>query len=332
MSKRPRDLVVEIPEFSDDDDEELFRPTTFARTATITPATAEVKLTPLGTAVFPLLSTATLPNDQEEITMTLEEKDFRINIHLRNSQGQTLPLFLHSHQIGKIATILRQSEKFYLRGHYNNGTGSLAVHVAAKANRLLGSFEKNPLWDLLEKTWGTNFTRIRKVTPQAAFTPIDRTFEDSTLQRLGIAVPTPSPDNITVKSCPPDQRDDAYHFFHDEEEEDDQEDVETVKVEISEPDWEQQTKLLEQMFEDNQNKSSILPAFAMPSQLAHLHLFPHQIEGIRWLVHQERNNLPASWFTRTADNQWRDKITGSVISQRPKPIRGSILADDMGLG
>lgn len=112
-----------------------------------------------------------------------------------------------------------------------------------------------------------------------------------------------------------------------------EDDVETVHVDIEEPDWENQHEELEKMFDEQVGSQlSELPKYKMPPELAHVKLFDYQVAGIRWLVHQELNQGIPSWFTEEGYRTWRDKITSSVWHQRPSPVRGGILADDMGLG
>lgn len=124
---------------------------------------------------------------------------------------------------------------------------------------------------------------------------------------------------------PPDF--DAYELFRTFFEEDD---VETVQVDMEEPDWANQHAELERMF-DEQLASQIsgLPAYDMPPQLSHLKLFDYQVAGIRWLIHQERNKGIPSWFTEEGPRAWRDKITGTMFSHRPSPVKGGILADGL---
>lgn len=112
-----------------------------------------------------------------------------------------------------------------------------------------------------------------------------------------------------------------------------EDDVDTVHVEMSEPDWEFQKDSLEEMFDTILAKQlDNLPDYDMPPQLAHMKLFDYQILGIRFMLHSElRNGIP-SWFTQEGPWTWRDKITGTTFQRRPNPVRGCILADDMGLG
>jgi hypothetical protein len=112
-------------------------------------------------------------------------------------------------------------------------------------------------------------------------------------------------------------------FFHEQDD-----DMEAIHVEITEPDWENQHQALEAMFDDAlANQIADLPAFEMPPQLRHLKLFPYQIEGIQWLINQERSNDVPSWFQKEGPRTWLDTITGSTFHFKPRPVRGGILAD-----
>lgn len=104
--------------------------------------------------------------------------------------------------------------------------------------------------------------------------------------------------------------------------------VDTMPVEMSEPDWENQKDDLERMFDQQlAEQCAHLPAHDMPRQLSHMKLFEYQITGIRWLIHAERRTDIPAWFTADEPGTWRDKITGSTWYRRPSPVRGGILAD-----
>jgi hypothetical protein len=78
-----------------------------------------------------------------------------------------------------------------------------------------------------------------------------------------------------------------------------------------------------------------IPDYPMPRLLENLHLFDHQVAGIRWLIHQEKQEIP-SYITEKRDaygnRKWECAITKTLLHQRPKDLLGGILADDMGLG
>jgi hypothetical protein len=107
-------------------------------------------------------------------------------------------------------------------------------------------------------------------------------------------------------------------------------------VELSEQDWLQQKDALDDMF-DEQARAQLenLPNYQMPALhlKSRLKLFEHQVQGIRWLIHQEKQDLP-SYFERQVRNgrtSWMCKITRTRYKTKPHGMKGGILADDMGL-
>jgi len=64
-------------------------------------------------------------------------------------------------------------------------------------------------------------------------------------------------------------------------------------------------------------------------------LYPHQLQGLSFLVQRESDEgLPPFW-TEANERGARvffNSITSSSRAQRPAPVRGGVLADDMGLG
>jgi SNF2 family DNA or RNA helicase len=75
-----------------------------------------------------------------------------------------------------------------------------------------------------------------------------------------------------------------------------------------------------------------LPEYPMPELLDTVHLYDHQIAGIRWLIHQEQETIP-SYFSENVSARgrktWKCAITTSTQTQMPKAVRGGIMADDM---
>ena len=92
-------------------------------------------------------------------------------------------------------------------------------------------------------------------------------------------------------------------------------------------------KELDLIFEKQaREKLDNVPRYAMPSQFRPgLTLFDHQIEGIRWLVHQERSGGAEAFFTETRNvngtKGWRCIISEKLRTEPPKRSKGSILAD-----
>ncbi|KAL4203337.1 hypothetical protein AMTRI_Chr01g127380 [Amborella trichopoda] len=72
-----------------------------------------------------------------------------------------------------------------------------------------------------------------------------------------------------------------------------------------------------------------------PSETIVSELFPHQKEGLGWLVHRENSSeLPPFWEEREIGGKkiFFNVLTNYQTYDRPEPIRGGIFADDMGLG
>uniref|UniRef100_A0A7N0TAB6 DNA/RNA helicase protein n=1 Tax=Kalanchoe fedtschenkoi TaxID=63787 RepID=A0A7N0TAB6_KALFE len=78
-------------------------------------------------------------------------------------------------------------------------------------------------------------------------------------------------------------------------------------------------------------KKDELEVMEPPKELIKSELFQHQKEGLGWLVGRENSEaLPPFW--EEADGSYRNQLTGGKTNVRPEPLRGGILADDMGMG
>jgi SNF2-related domain len=108
-------------------------------------------------------------------------------------------------------------------------------------------------------------------------------------------------------------------------------------LELSEKDWMEQKDALDELF-DEQSRSQLanLPQYPMPALFVRnkVKLFRHQVAGIRWLVHQEKQDLPSYFESdpRNGRTGWKCKITKTRFANKPQGMKGGILADDMGLG
>ena len=101
-------------------------------------------------------------------------------------------------------------------------------------------------------------------------------------------------------------------------------------------DWNAQQAALDKMF-DNQLKDKYkkLPKIAMPNCLQNITLIDYQIQGIKWLVKRETDASPAPFYKKRKEKgqvMHLCEITQSSQPEPPKPIRGSLLCDEMGLG
>jgi rubrerythrin len=105
-----------------------------------------------------------------------------------------------------------------------------------------------------------------------------------------------------------------------------------LEVEMTNVDWADAHEELDQMF-DQQTKNRLeqLPDYAMPPQLQNLELFDYQKDGIRWLIHQERNESAISPFVKeifqNGTKKWICTITRCIFTSPPKGICGGVLAD-----
>jgi hypothetical protein len=104
-------------------------------------------------------------------------------------------------------------------------------------------------------------------------------------------------------------------------------------VEMTTVNWEVQQKELDAMFDQvHKDQMAGIPEYPLSSHLHNVTLFDYQLEGIRWLIHQERNQNILPFFTFKPGQGWFCEITKCLMKKKPEPISGRILADDMGLG
>jgi len=101
-------------------------------------------------------------------------------------------------------------------------------------------------------------------------------------------------------------------------------------------DWNSQQAALDSMFDKHlKEQYKDLPDIAMPSCLTGITLMDYQIQGIKWLVKKETGATPAPFYKKVKEKRqtmYLCEITQSSQAEPPKPIRGSILCDEMGLG
>ncbi len=110
----------------------------------------------------------------------------------------------------------------------------------------------------------------------------------------------------------------------------------TVEVVRKKMDWNHQQKTLDEMF-DKQLKELYkdLPDIAMPNCLVGITLMQYQVKGIQWLLKKETNASPAPFYKKVREKgktMYLCEITNSSQNVPPKPVHGSILCDEMGLG
>jgi SNF2-related domain len=98
-------------------------------------------------------------------------------------------------------------------------------------------------------------------------------------------------------------------------------------------DWEAQQKQLDEMFDQLHKDQMVdVPEYELSPLLNRIEFFDYQVDGIRWLMHQERHETMLPFFKRMPDRGWFCEITQCIMAKKPDAIAGRILADDMGLG
>lgn len=116
--------------------------------------------------------------------------------------------------------------------------------------------------------------------------------------------------------------------------------VEEKKVEEDVVDAKQQVlerKELDKMFENvSREKLENLDVVDLPEEFTGLKIYPHQHQGISWLVQNEvateRADVPG-WYTRMDDGAeltkvlYKCEVTKQRKTKKPSPVAGSILAD-----
>lgn len=109
-----------------------------------------------------------------------------------------------------------------------------------------------------------------------------------------------------------------------------------ISVTIKKLDWTAQQDALDKMFDQSlEQQLKNLPDIEMSPCLQNISLLEYQVLGIKWLVKREMNPLPAPFYKKVKENQsqmYLCEITHSSQVESPKPICGSVLCDEMGLG
>lgn len=110
----------------------------------------------------------------------------------------------------------------------------------------------------------------------------------------------------------------------------------TVSVTTKKLDWTAQQAALDKMFDQSlQQQYKDLPNIEMSPCLQNITLLDYQVLGIKWLVKRETKPIPAPFYKKVKENQsqmYLCEITHSSQVDAPRPIRGSVLCDEMGLG
>lgn len=99
---------------------------------------------------------------------------------------------------------------------------------------------------------------------------------------------------------------------------------------------EEQERQLDRVFDDMEAKArSILVDPTLAPESLKATLYPHQLQGLSWMLKMERqanssSSLPPLW--RSTPNGYKHDISGVYQMHKPNAVKGGILSDDMGLG
>lgn len=331
--------------------------------------------TALGTCTFTVHSTNTTAASGDAVTLErVAVSHDRNAISVKTAKGAILLGHLLPQQAALLAPILDRMKNILVTGNLTGYTAGRAkpilITLKVDSKRRLSNFELEPILakvktHLRHRFVRTNTTRdvkpvvpLQDINPNVTPSPNDTT-NRAPLQKLATDLAniaaTSTGDAVALDQKPaavdatiegytnlgPDGAQAANAALRESlksltaglfENDNDNTIVETTNIT-----WEGQHEQLDEMF-DQQAVARLqgLPNYPMPKQFANLTLFDYQKQGIRWLIHQERNeNRVAPWLkevTLLGSKKWKCSITRSVLSRPPNPVCGGILADDMGLG
>ena len=175
----------------------------------------------------------------------------------------------------------------------------------------------------------TRQTRSNRLIPTDENTPIDANKQvETNITGNEKSVLSDKEENETVISMT-ETEDTPEANIPEENVEDDPDAV--VSEELDE---EAQQAYLEQMFEEqtaSKIKSLGRKTLGLDKKVLKAKLKPHQVDGIRWLVNQEKSTRPNPFFKtmtyKSGTTSYRCSLTGLHQKEAPKPIQGALLAD-----
>jgi hypothetical protein len=259
-------------------------------------------------------------------------------------------------EAAKLAPLLDQMKNITVGATISSlgTTGSMPVtiNLLTTSSRPLSNFELEPIYSAINSSLRHQFHRTKKAPNLSRVTPSPTEMNRAPLQALtaGLAniasasendekpkahedTSTSSPDRATslegLTAGLTDKEATSLHALTaglaDKEPE--------LEVEMTNVDWADAHEQLDEMF-DQQTKNRLeqLPDYSMPPQLQNLELFDYQKDGIRWLIHQERNESAMSPFIKeifhAGKKKWMCTITRCIFLKPPnKSVCGGILAD-----
>jgi hypothetical protein len=239
----------------------------------------------------------------------------------------------------KLAPLLDQMKNMTVEASVaSRGTAAsmpVTINLLTTSSRPLSNFELEPIYTTITGSLRHYFHRAKKLSH---VTPSPTEMKRAPLQALttGLA-------NIASASAGEDQKPEAHEASTSSPDRDRGPSLKALtagltdkeaelEVEMTNVDWANAHEELDQMF-DQQTKNRLekLPDYAMPPQLQNLELFDFQKDGIRWLIHQERNQSAISPFIKeifqNGTKKWMCTITRCIFTSPPKGICGGVLAD-----
>jgi hypothetical protein len=243
-------------------------------------------------------------------------------------------------EAAKLAPLLDQMGKMTVEATIpHQGTSvsmPVTINLLTTSSRPLSNFELEPIYSTITDSLRHYFHKAKKSPKLSHVTPSPTEMNRAPLQALttGLA-------NIASASSE-DQKPRA----HEDTSSPDRDRGPSLKaltagltekeaeleIQMTTVDWEGAHEELDQMF-DQQTKNRLeqLPDYPMPPQLQNLELFDYQKDGIRWLIHQERNESAISPFIKEifhlGKKAWICTITKCTFNSPPKGICGGVLAD-----
>lgn len=106
--------------------------------------------------------------------------------------------------------------------------------------------------------------------------------------------------------------------------------------ELMKKDWKEELSEMDKMFEQQaaEKLAKLGQVSVSTDLLENIQLMPHQVDGVAWMVSQERCKEPPSFWYETiaasGHSKWRTRMNGfKWRDTAPPPIRGGILGDGM---
>jgi hypothetical protein len=218
----------------------------------------------------------------------------------------------------------------------NHSSVSVTVNLITKSHRPLSNFELEPIYKTIKSRLSHHFHKAKK-TPIANLSRVTPS-PPSDLSRAPLQALTTGLANIAKAMASgqdkamADNMDSPVRATSIQALTAGLTNDSALEVEMTTANWEEASQQLDAMFdEQTKNRLAQLPNYDMPPQFQNLELYDYQKDGIRWLIHQERNDSALPPFVKEifelGRKRWRCTITRAIFLKPPKPICGGVLAD-----